>query len=382
MSISTQLSDTLMDGWRHLSSVTHDEISFAFILHPRDLEDVYRKFPFLKRFPQNISLSVIDSLWPIRVSEIRGLKSQTDGKPEVGAVIAVPMTAEQLLNNREKASHRIVQAAQLAYKLGAKIVGLGALSSSLSRGGRDVAEKVPLKLTSGHAFTAFNITNYYHQIKSDLNEGDKPIAIVGAAGSIGTSCAQVLCHDGIDNLYLIDLERKRDELETLKLRLEEINKRGEYIIELVEGSLDYTSINKCHWIIAATNAPAALIKNKHLKSGAIIIDDAQPSDIHPEVLNNPDVIAVEAGAVHTPGIETGFDFGLINPDDSYSCMAEVLIRVAFQEYDYSIYDRPDISEIKRIGSLGKELGFSNAQLQNFAGTITQDRIEHIRQVRS
>ena len=45
------------------------------------------------------------------------------------------------------------------------------------------------------------------------------------------------------------------------------------------------SIKEAEFIITATNAPEAVVTSEDLKSGAVIIDDAQPSDVSPEDLS-------------------------------------------------------------------------------------------------
>ena len=56
----------------------------------------------------------------------------------------------------------------------------------------------------------------------------------------------------------------------------------------IEVSHQISAIKKADFIITATNTPEALIKADDLKSGAVVIDDAQPSDVSPEALRRCD----------------------------------------------------------------------------------------------
>ncbi|MEK7657781.1 MAG: hypothetical protein AAB366_01150 [Patescibacteria group bacterium] len=39
---------------RHLPNLREKENSFAFLVHPRDTKDVYRKYPFAEYLPENM----------------------------------------------------------------------------------------------------------------------------------------------------------------------------------------------------------------------------------------------------------------------------------------------------------------------------------------
>jgi hypothetical protein len=49
---------------------------FAFLVHPRDFSDVFRKYPFLRRLPPRLLQGILRHLWPVVLSEITGLRSR------------------------------------------------------------------------------------------------------------------------------------------------------------------------------------------------------------------------------------------------------------------------------------------------------------------
>ncbi|MDP3902066.1 MAG: hypothetical protein Q8Q21_00575, partial [bacterium] len=69
-----------------------DKNYFAFLVHPRDVSDVYRKYPFFKFFPNFFVLWFFRHFWPVVLSEIEGVKTIKDGKKVRGFVITVPLT--------------------------------------------------------------------------------------------------------------------------------------------------------------------------------------------------------------------------------------------------------------------------------------------------
>ena len=79
---------------------------FGFIVHPRDIPDVYRKYPFLKFLPIPALEWFLRHFWPVVLSEVEGMKT-LDGKPVKGWIITIPLTAKQMLDDRNLAKKKI-----------------------------------------------------------------------------------------------------------------------------------------------------------------------------------------------------------------------------------------------------------------------------------
>lgn len=132
------------------------------MIHTRDWPDVQRKFRMARYLPRKwVRLWCL--YWPpVVFSEITGLKSKKTGKEIKGWLIGVPMTAKQLLERRDVAQKRIIQAIKKAEKLGAKIVGLGALTSPVTNGGLvvipELKGRLPLDLPQHAAFACLGET--------------------------------------------------------------------------------------------------------------------------------------------------------------------------------------------------------------------------------
>lgn len=353
-------------------------MKFAFLVHPRDLNDVYKKYPLLKLFPNSVVEFFLLKFWPpVFVAKITGLKSK-DGRELInGCVISVPMTARQMVEHRDLASTKILEATILAKKLGAGIVGLGAMTSSFSKGGLDLVDKVDINITTGHAYTAYNVTKNVFELTNlfGLDKRKITVAVVGAAGSIGSTSSQILARAGYQNLILVDLERKHHFFEKLRSTLisfnHEINIKFTHQIK----DISYADI-----IITATNAPEALVDAEDLKIGAIVVDDAQPSDISDNVYDREDVLVVSAGVVHTPGVETYFDFGLADRFDNFCCLAELLILASHKWDNHYVINRATLEDVDEIAKWGEDLGFRLAKLQNLRGLISQDKIKKMKEV--
>ncbi len=347
----------------------------AFIVHMRNVDDVYRKFPLFKFFPESFTLGFFRHVWPITVSQITGLKSLVNGKVIPGWIISVPLTARQMLEDRDYAKYKILQAVKVAEHRGAKLASLGALTASLTHAGKYISERTPIVVTTGHAYTIFNVSQTALQIMKTLGRvpENSVLAIVGANGSVGSNCARVLARSSFKKIILVDIARRSDGLDVLCDEVKNISKLTQVVLDHRIGAIKEADI-----IIAATNAPEALIMADDLKSGAVVVDDAQPTDVHSSVFERDDILVLEAGAVNTPGISANFDIDLQNSDDNYSCLVEAFILAATDNYDGRILGRPTLEQIVKMGNEGARLGFKTASYQNMFGLIDEKKIALIR----
>jgi len=348
-----------------------DAYKFAFIVHPRDERDMIRRFPFLESSPGFIKKFIQRYFWPVTVSEITGLKSN-EGTSVEGFIISIPMTAYEMMKDRKGAKRQIRKAVKLARNRGAKIAGLGALTSSLSRGGLDLLDIKGTAITTGHAYTGYNVTKTLLSKLGGVNLSTSTIGVVGAAGSIGSISAEILADSGARNLLLIDLDRKKELVLELKDRLEK-----QYSGINIDCSTDMDLLKDAVGIITATNTPEALLKNHHISTGTIIVDDAQPSDISEELYERDDILILEAGAVHTPGISSNFNMGLANPNDNFCCLAEVLILASNKHTHNFVINRAKMEDIEHIRKGGEALGFEVSQPQNERGLLSKQKIDSV-----
>lgn len=376
---ATLISHALWDGLLPFLPSLRRPHGYAFLVHPRDINDVYRKYPFARRFKAETVLSFIRTFWPVTVSRIDGADSIITTKPITGYVISIPVTARQMTDDRDLALKHIIRAARLAKKKGAKIIGLGALTASLSKGGLDIKKELDISVTTGRIFTSYIVTETALKAMREvgLSLDNCKIGIVGAAGSIGTACAQIFAARGAVQILLIDISSKHKRVEELHHSLIE-NHPG----ISVDSEYDLEHLITCDVIIAATNHPEALIRSRHVKSGAVIVDDAQPSDVADEIFRDrPDVLALEGGVVSAPHINTHFNFGLKHRDDIFSCLAEAIILASIEHFDdfqVGAILTVDDSALRKIEESAKILGFGVGHFQNDHRLYTDKDIAHIR----
>jgi predicted amino acid dehydrogenase len=354
-----------------------NKYGFAFLVHPRDIRDVYRKYPFLRLLPVTLLEFFLRWYWPVILSHVTGLVSRKTGKPIHGFIFTISLTARQMMENRALALRKIKQAVILAKKSGAKIIGLGGLTSSLSKGGVDLLEAEGINITTGHAYTAYNVAQTLLKLATFFGTDRKTsvLAFVGAAGSIGSTSAQILAREGFEHFVLIDQEHKRHTFEKLSEGIRKLNPNAQ-----ITFSHRVSDIRDADFVISTTNAPEAVIQSKDLKRGAIVVDDAQPSDVAQDTLKREDVLVVEAGIVHTPHIKGNFNFNLKDRFDNFCCLAEVLILAAHEWNEHYVLHRATLELVDKVATLGKTMGFRVAEFQNFNESISVKRLETMKKV--
>ena len=351
---------------------------FGFLVHAREVEDIFRKFPALKIIPRGLLKIGMKYAPPIIASKITGLTTK-ESKPLDGYIFAITMTAKQMVEDREFALKKINQAINYAQKKGVGIIGLGALTASFSKGGLAINSKgKPIGITTGRAYTTKTVTDYVKQciVEFGFNKSKVQIAIVGAGGSIGSSCAKILAYYGIKNFLFIDLPKRA---EHLKQTIENIKMDQAEINIFISHSIH--DIKNADIIITATNAPEVLVVSEDLTPGTIIINDAQPSDVSIDVLKNrQDVLVIEGGVIHTPGIKGHLNMGLADEEDTFCCLGEVLILAHNQHFEDFALGELDIKLINRIENMSEELSINLAKFQNSLGYISEEQIAYVKNI--
>jgi predicted amino acid dehydrogenase len=365
--------------------------TFAHLAHYGYTSDLQREHSFLRGFSPEQFAQWCDRSFP-SVFEMN-FRSIPGAPPEVrGWIIVANNSTEQLLYSHHLRKAKILQCAALAKELGAEVVGMAGLVAFFGRGGFLMSEKFPeLGLTTGHAYTIANIADVAKAAadRTGLVLADSTVAVVGAAGSIGSGCAKLMAAFGVQRMILIDIVG-REGLAPLDAQVRAINGR---LVTMLSNSLD--DMRLADLSIVATNSPRTILASSHLKPGAIVIDDSFPKNV-PETIaaEREDVIALDGSLVKLPyaveldrarNVPNVMDVPLtrmISCREIYGCFAETLALAASRwrgNYGLGPSDPALASEIK---AKAETLGFSSAPLQFFGQTIRDARFERAARVRT
>jgi predicted amino acid dehydrogenase len=350
--------------------------TFAFIIHPIDPKrDVSRKFPLLGRCLNERQIDFFSTFFPpVYISEIEGIRSEATGKEIKGWFIACPYTPKRMMELPERTVYRkIIQTGQLAEKLGAQILGLGAFTSVVGDAGLTIAKALDVPVTTGDSYT---VTVAVEAIREAACLMDIPLrgasaAVVGATGAIGQVCADLLADD-VERLYLIG--RKEDKLEELRDRLK-VHARAELVV-----STTMDVLAEAQLILTVTNAVHDVIRPEFLQPGSVICDVARPRDVSAMVARvRDDILVIDGGMVDVPGpVDFHFNFGF-PPGKAFACMAETIALALEGRFeDYTLGKQITRERVVEIGSIAAKHGFRLSGFRSFEQEVTARQIEAVR----
>jgi len=398
---------------RTFVSPREDEERFAFIQHPFD-SSTYNDFdPTLGALSELELSRLVDEfepfLEPFVASEVRVVSPR--GATAFGEFIVVGRTAEQFVTlPRDQMLAEIRQAVELARDRGARIVGLGAYTSSVTRGGLDLTD-VGVALTTGNSYT---VVAGLEAVRIALDAEGQTLAgttaaIVGAAGSIGRATATLLAED-VSRLILIGNpvdDRRESRIELLRQvadgicrhllrahhagRSFEPGSLGDQVVGLggYLGDAPETAVSalarsleragsivivlgvderlrQADVVITATSSPKLIVPAGTLKQRAIVCDLSRPPNVGPEVqAARPDVLLIDGGLTELPGRPFIGPFGL-PLGLAYACMAETVMLALEKRYQHtSLGTELNLEEILSFRSIADRHGFRVAALQSY-----------------
>ena len=129
---------------------------FAFVIHPLALSFLH-SHPLLgwtRYLPDRLLEEVAAFAPPMYLSKITGGVSPTTGQRIEGYLITLAATPRMMMKHHEHFTYkRLNQAARIAEKRGARIMGLGAFTSVVGDAGITVAHEADIAITSGNSLT-------------------------------------------------------------------------------------------------------------------------------------------------------------------------------------------------------------------------------------
>ncbi|MGB4176491.1 MAG: shikimate dehydrogenase [Halanaerobiales bacterium] len=350
---------------------------FAFIIHPLEKEDLYRKFSWAEKVPETVVDNFVRFIPPVKASHITGIKSKT-GKEIEGFFIGVPLTSRQILTLPvNKVLKKIIKACKLAEELGAKIVGLGAFTSVVADKGISIAREVDIPVTTGNSYTVATAIEGTKVAAEKMGHklDSSTLAVVGATGSIGRTVSLMLSKE-IKAIILV--ARNIDRLKLLKEEIQGQNPEVE-----VSYTTDVNrAVKEAQIVVSASGAVEALIDPYSLQPGAVVCDVARPRDVAASVSRErDDVLVIEGGIVEVPGeVEFNLNFGY-PPGTAYACMAETMLLTLEERFseDYSLGPIIEIEKVKETLEMAAKHGFRLAGLRNSETPLSEEEISAIRE---
>jgi fatty aldehyde-generating acyl-ACP reductase len=350
---------------------------FAFLVHLRDYRtDLGVMAKPLGWLPESFYRFILNRrpLPPIIWSEVTLTPGATE--PE-GFIIMLPYSGRQVIEQPKQMNAMIKKAAKFAADKGARIMGLGALTSTITLGGRLVSGNPHLSVTNGNAYTAVILHAKIVQLIQRFPSYRPVIAVVGATGSVGSLVCKMLAKYNPTAQYLLVARNDR----RMNKLADEMALESKNVVVVV--STDLEDVAQADIVVLVTSSPDSVIQGCHLKPNAIILDATQPRNTAVALREErPDVTIIDGGLTAITHLKTNTigRFGL--PEGiSFACLAETLL-LALDDYptDFSI-GNPSMRQAEEICKLAHKyahLGFGLAPDHSFGKPLLSgvDRKRH------
>ncbi|MCM8819981.1 MAG: hypothetical protein NC925_04205 [Candidatus Omnitrophica bacterium] len=342
---------------------------FAFLIHPRDTSDVTRRWWITKFLPNKFVEFVIKNLkGRLGFTVCSHFKIEKLNQKAEGYIIAVLLTGEQMMRLPRKIVHKRILDAILfcQNKLGVKIVGLGALTTSFTEGGKWIVSQPQIKIGITHGDT-YGVAVAEEGIEKILNirnftPKNTKIAIVGAAGLIGREIVKFLSKKGFS---LILIEKTEEKINFIKKKLKEINLENKILL----ASTNLKDIFSTDLVITTTSHPSSLLKTEYLKKGVIIYDLAQPMNVSPELIKKrPDIIKIDGAYVNIEGIDLKFNMGPPK-GTTFACLVETIMMALEGDKSHHVGEI-DEKYLEKTKEWAKKYGFCHAPFTSFGKPIS------------
>ncbi len=361
---------------------------FAFVIHPLSQEYFRTVEPLgtIAKYAPSAVMDVVEKAMayspPFMYSHVTGITSPTGAEAE-GWLLTVGGTPKELMSHSPEFTYgRLLAAADMAKKLGAQVMGLGAFTKVVGDAGVTVAKRATLPITTGNSYSASGALWAAHDAldRLGLAETDDEgrfhgkAMVVGATGAIGSVCARLLAL-ACDELVLVSPESAK--LLALKHDIEREDPRAHIVVAAKPD--DY--LPDMDVIVTATSgAGKRVLDIMAVKPGCVITDVARPLDLSAEdVEKRPDVLVVESGEIELPGDVRMKDIGLPH-GVAYACLAETVVLALEGRYEtFTIGRNIEWEKVKEIYQLGLRHGMRLATISGVNGVYTDEKIAEVRE---
>ncbi len=361
---------------------------FAFVIHPLSQEQL-KKDPTIELASRYAPAGFMDAVEriiayspPFVYSKITGIKSPTGVEAE-GWLITVGGTPKQMLSHSPEFTYkRLLQAAKMAKRMGAQIMGLGAFTKVVGDAGKTVAKLADIPITTGNSYSASgalwaaaDAVRRMGLIK--VEKGKKLKAktmVVGATGAIGSVCCRLLAMAFTD-LVMVDIRHSK----LLALQESILKETPDVKIEITTRVDKYLA--DMDVIVTATSAGGgkSVLDIMKVKPGCVITDVARPLDLSAEdVAKRPDVLVIESGEILLPGDNVEMkDIGL-PPKVAYACLAETIVLALEGRFEVFTIGRDiEWQKVKEIYKMGLKHGMKLAAISGVNGVFSDADIAEV-----
>lgn len=363
---------------------------FAFVIHPLSQEYFKKVKPIemLSRISPPVLMDAVEKVMayapPFVYTKITGIRSPTGVEAE-GWLISVGGTPKEIMSHSPEFTYkRLLDAADMARRLGAQIMGLGAFTKVVGDAGVTVAKRAPLPITTGNSYSASGALWAAHDALLKLGLVPPPngsarvkfkAMVVGATGAIGSVCARLLVK-AAEEVYMVSPETAK----LLALKQSILKETPD--AKMFLSSRADTDIADMDMIVTATSgAGKKVLDIMKVKPGCVITDVARPLDLPPEeVAKRPDVLVIESGEIELPGDVEMKNIGLPK-NVAYACLAETIVLALEGRFEnFTVGRAIEWEKVREIYKIGLKHGMKLAAISGVNGPFSDEDIERVREL--
>jgi predicted amino acid dehydrogenase len=362
---------------------------FAFVIHPLSQSHLKKQktVGLVSQFAPSVVMDGVEKAMayypPFVYSKVTGIKSPTGVEAE-GWLIAVGGTPKQMLSHSPEFTYkRLLQAAKMAKRMGAQIMGLGAFTKVVGDAGATVTRRSDIPITTGNSYSASgalwaaaDAVRRMGLIKIKKGEKIKGKTMVfGATGAIGSVCCRLLAKAFVE-VYMVG----RNTAKLLALKKSILKETPDVKVHVSTRSDKYLA--DMDVIVTATSgAGKAILDITKVKPGCVITDVARPLDLSPEdVAKRPDVLVIESGEIELPGNPEMKDIGLPSKV-AFACLAETIVLALEGRYEpFTVGRNIQWEKVREIYKMGLKHGMKLAAISGVNGVFTDEDIARVKRL--
>ena len=286
--------------------------------------------------------------------------------------ILLPFTSAQMKEwlddaNFFRVRHSIDKAIKVARSIGCEVIALGQYTSIVTRNATTL-DLPQIGITTGNSYTiALAIEALEKAIaQRGLDPANATLAVVGASGNIGQTCAQILAPRFARTILLGS--RKP----SAARRLAELQAR----LPRAEVDVDPAALLGAEAVLAAANAPSSFLGPELFARGAIVCDLSVPAAVSRELRSErPDVTMMTGGIARLPfGEDHGIPGFPLPPGQVYGCMAETLLLGLEGVRDATFTGMLPAEHVYRLAAMARRHGFALADFKTHATVGQRDGV--------
>jgi acetylornithine/succinyldiaminopimelate/putrescine aminotransferase/predicted amino acid dehydrogenase len=335
-------------------------LNVGWLCHLVDNDDLVRLEPAFAALAPGEREGFLEHLLP-RVAPV--MMGSTDIRSIRGDMvrfhpILLPFTSRWVkaqLDARELAAPKalVQMGVDLARSLGCQIVSLGQYTSIVTRNGLDV-DGDGIGLTTGNSYSVALAVEAIERAHRDrgTHPSDSVLVVVGAAGNIGRTCAELLA-GRYHRTILVGSQKPCAGQRVLALARR---------IPNAIASTDPGWVTQGDVVVAALNAVDAPLGSEHFGPNAIVCDLSVPRGLRVGLeAARPDLLLIKGGIAALPHGEDLEIVGFPLPRGQvYGCMAEALL-LGFAGVSDSTFTGPlTANHVERVLEISRQHGFALA----------------------